>query len=483
MKLYEKFNPYRVFNGLYIPNALARYKNISSSAKMVYGRMLQYAGENGECFPKQSTIAEEVGISEGQVHKIIRELVDERFIEKANPTGIDRLCHKSIRYSFLWHPIYAEPQQNHAPIINDGCGTVANDVSGSITNDGSILIDSYERESDLNVFINKNKEDSFNKESVHQNLQTTIEKVSDESLNKEIEVHEHSNQTMNNSIVKEVTDAQTENNEQMLDKRSKVHDAQEKKRDNSIGKELYSAQSVPKNIESIINLWCASSLINHKPGSKTYSSIVKSIKQLLSGTFFNKTMLNKYHGVKFSEDEIKLAIKNFALAATSPDFAPNLGSYKDYLKKLSMLTFFYNERSEKEKSLFIKYFESKPEMLAGQVRERKDTNPQLTEMIKNVYNSKILGGAVIEIDANMHQKFVLCSQLLSNFFDKNKNKINSVYIQRGNKDKASFLIDSLIHDVGDARKNIISVGWLCSGETFSRRLPVYLFSQGILTGR
>jgi hypothetical protein len=46
----EPFNPYRMFNGLYIPEGLARCPWISPGAKLAWGRLARYAGEDGRCY-------------------------------------------------------------------------------------------------------------------------------------------------------------------------------------------------------------------------------------------------------------------------------------------------------------------------------------------------------------------------------------------------------------------------------------------------
>ena len=40
----QPFNPFKLFNGIYIPEALVRAKGISAGAKLAYGRLTRYAG-------------------------------------------------------------------------------------------------------------------------------------------------------------------------------------------------------------------------------------------------------------------------------------------------------------------------------------------------------------------------------------------------------------------------------------------------------
>src|ERR1044072_7787075 len=47
----DAFNPYGMFNGIWVPEQLLRCSDLSASAKLLYGRLARFAGENGRCFP------------------------------------------------------------------------------------------------------------------------------------------------------------------------------------------------------------------------------------------------------------------------------------------------------------------------------------------------------------------------------------------------------------------------------------------------
>jgi Helix-turn-helix domain len=90
---------------LFIPEAVARYRGISPGAKVAYGRLCRYAGENGEAHPSFKALANEVGASETQARLYVRELVRGGFMECAvrlDPDGRQT----SNRYFFLWHPAF-----------------------------------------------------------------------------------------------------------------------------------------------------------------------------------------------------------------------------------------------------------------------------------------------------------------------------------------------------------------------------------------
>lgn len=112
MKKLDTFNPYRLFVGSFIPNVIMKYKKLSSTAKLVYGRLCQYAGKDGECFPAQTTLALEVAISTRQVYSCLKELEKEGFIAVIKSSGKDKLFHLHNKYVFLKHPILFESEEN-----------------------------------------------------------------------------------------------------------------------------------------------------------------------------------------------------------------------------------------------------------------------------------------------------------------------------------------------------------------------------------
>lgn len=103
----QPFNPYKLFIGSFIPNALLRFTGLSSTAKLVWARLAQYAGENGVAFPKISSLAEEIGLSESQAQRLLNELVKKDFIRRIKPTGSQRLQHLPDSYVFLFHQCFA----------------------------------------------------------------------------------------------------------------------------------------------------------------------------------------------------------------------------------------------------------------------------------------------------------------------------------------------------------------------------------------
>jgi hypothetical protein len=50
-----------------LPFEVLRDPNIGNAAKLLYGRLKLYAGKDGRCYPKQQTIATEMGMKIRQV--------------------------------------------------------------------------------------------------------------------------------------------------------------------------------------------------------------------------------------------------------------------------------------------------------------------------------------------------------------------------------------------------------------------------------
>ena len=112
MKPGDRFNPFNLFVGLFVPNGLARYKKISANAKLLYGRLAQFAGKNGECFPSQALLAQEIAVTERAIRKLLKELKDDRFIEVLTPGLMGRFDGNTAVYTFLWHPVFEDCCKN-----------------------------------------------------------------------------------------------------------------------------------------------------------------------------------------------------------------------------------------------------------------------------------------------------------------------------------------------------------------------------------
>jgi len=122
----QPFNPYKLFTGILIPEALVRFRGLSSGAKIAYGRLARYAGENGDCFPSIPTLAIEIGVGATQARAYVHELADRGFITIEQRSGT------SCIYTFLWHPAFTGEigERQKRPPLRKGAGVPQRETGG-----------------------------------------------------------------------------------------------------------------------------------------------------------------------------------------------------------------------------------------------------------------------------------------------------------------------------------------------------------------
>lgn len=104
MQIGEFFNPFKLFQGTFIPDPILESRDLSANAKLLYGRLVRHGGDNGDCYPKLSTLGRELGTSISVIRRAVQELVDSKFLVALTPEHQDRWAHKATRYKFVWHP-------------------------------------------------------------------------------------------------------------------------------------------------------------------------------------------------------------------------------------------------------------------------------------------------------------------------------------------------------------------------------------------
>ena len=121
----EIYNPWRVFVGSFIPNAVLRCSYLSPTSKLIFGRLCQYAGENGQSYPTYSTLGHEVGIERRQAIRAVKELENFGLIRAIGRSRSDGGSTSNI-YVFLWHGIFSGEDSLHPDVSNDTGGSVKN---------------------------------------------------------------------------------------------------------------------------------------------------------------------------------------------------------------------------------------------------------------------------------------------------------------------------------------------------------------------
>lgn len=124
----KPFNPFRLFNGLFVPEALARHRGLSPGAKLAYGRLARYAGQDGQCYPAVPTLAREIGVGLRQAQKYLGELERVKLIRRIS--RFSEHGQTSNQYQFLWLPIFDQGVNDNAPEgVNDRSLPPVNDCS------------------------------------------------------------------------------------------------------------------------------------------------------------------------------------------------------------------------------------------------------------------------------------------------------------------------------------------------------------------
>lgn len=109
MNVGDSFSPFRLFTGIYIPDALVPYKNISAAEKICLARLYRYCGESDTCFPAQETLAIELGVEVRSIGSYLRSLEQDGFI-RIEQRGLGR-CNQ---YVMLFHDVFEGRQTNFA---------------------------------------------------------------------------------------------------------------------------------------------------------------------------------------------------------------------------------------------------------------------------------------------------------------------------------------------------------------------------------
>ena len=102
MQEQETINPFMMWQGSFIPNWLMRRPEVAPSAKLVYGRLCQYAGRDGIAYPALDTLAAEVGVTRRHVCRIINDLETLGLIQRKQQTRDNGASSTNI-FSFIKH--------------------------------------------------------------------------------------------------------------------------------------------------------------------------------------------------------------------------------------------------------------------------------------------------------------------------------------------------------------------------------------------
>ncbi len=107
----KPFNPCKKFRSVVIlPESLCRLPDILPGAKLTYALLLQYAGEDGRCYPSVKNLAKSIVVRTRQTQKYLAHLEVKGLIRRAprrTPQG-----QAPNGFEFLWHRIFEDEGVN-----------------------------------------------------------------------------------------------------------------------------------------------------------------------------------------------------------------------------------------------------------------------------------------------------------------------------------------------------------------------------------
>jgi len=394
IKTGDTYNPWKVFVGLYIPNCIAETTELSQSAKLCFGRLCQFAGANGKCFPKQTTLAKSIGVkSIKQVQRCLMELEKHKLIVREKPKGIDKLKHKPDTYYFVWN--------NKLFTGENDVDSLEGDINVASENDSTIEDINVVSEGDIYVAsaVDINVA-SIGRESILRESDLISSK--DDNRNSKTNLHSNNNIDGKHSVASSLRDkakgVKQEPKPKKVNKPHKILKANQPYWDILIEYGI----KVPKQATG-----------------KIYKETDHHITALRTGTYFdNVPGCEHLVDRRIALEDFDRFCFNFSLAVTSPDHMPNKQSIKDSWKKWYLDRILYNNQSNntKCKSLFATYLDNPPEQVKSNL---KDPNPNITNhLIEEVM--KRYGWDLSNGDRNTA---IRCTKKLTRFFADNKDKM------------------------------------------------------------
>jgi len=238
--------------------------------------------------------------------------------------------------------------------------------------------------------------------------------------------------------------------------------------------------SIPSTVQGLLSYWESLGLKLPAKTTRSFAKTVQALKWLRTGRLFtDRAGFEAFWDRSFSTEEIKQAMKNFSLAATDPNYEPQEGTYKQYLRKIRLSEFLFNPFSRNgSKSFFISYLEP-PKTVKEALKRIPDEHPQVTTQIRNWWKENICGSLSVKPTPKQENDFRKASVRLMEFFEENKGNLwLTELVQSPELEMVRMLGECILESVnGDTKK--ITTGFFCSDLTFGERFPSYLFSQGV----
>jgi len=232
-----------------------------------------------------------------------------------------------------------------------------------------------------------------------------------------------------------------------------------------------------KDILSVIEFWNALGLRKCNEGTKIWERSIQNIRKARLGWI-------PISDKKYSYEEMKESIKKFSLSALDPNYFPINGTpHQKRLQGKALDVFIWDDFSKK--SPFIDFLSKELKLVHSHpLHLEEDKDPKVTQRIKSIYIQKILGGVEPPNGFPPHEdiKFITASNKLTEFYQKNKDYMNlEMFGIFSVEDFTDILWECIEKD--NSITYDITPGFLCSDFTFSKRLPTYLYKEGIIEDR
>jgi hypothetical protein len=433
IKTGDIYNPFKVFVGLFIPNCIAE-SALSQAAKLCFGKLCQYAGSDGKCFPKQETLAKAIGIkSISQLRGCIKELEIANLIRRIKPTGKDKLMHKTDTYYFIWdNELFVGKKDNS----DDGNQTKNNEKQDTQNETSEVTIysqsanptgsQSNRRESLLNVESGSGKAKAFSTNSKKQNLQEDI--FQDKSLNTSDQARSEQNQKQSIESPPRKDKPKPKRKSQSIE--SQKTGQAKILRAGSKTVNMVPKKSKPKRKYKILKAnqlyWDIATeydiKIPERPTAKNYKAMDLIFTELREGTFFEYTpdcehLINR----KITPADFDRFCLHFTLAVSSPEYKPKSLSVKQSWKNWYLTDLLYknNSRNPDGKSLFAIYLDKMPEKVESDIRQIKDSDPEGTDVVI----TQCMDRLGLDLSNGGRSSAIKCVQKLTNYFEENKDNI------------------------------------------------------------
>jgi hypothetical protein len=428
------------------------HKGISHTEKLLFVLIAMLEENNSGCVGTNQLFAQILDVHTRTICSGINNLSDKKLIKVEPWDGSTRRIFIHSKY----RPLFSKP-------IEQNGGSKIYEVGGVDTNDKSVnnqefnkelLLSSRARGKNLNLIPQKD-------------ILTPVNKFT--SVNTLSGVIAFAPQTQLKSVPQSIEAKRREiPKTELLRMRMELAS-----RNSKLEKKKKEPCHAPKETKALIDLWNTLGLRKHiNQSSKTYYSIVESIRKLIKGTFFNSTFLKAYHNKSFTHEGIARSIRNFSLAANSMDHEP-AGEYKKYLRHAGMDTFFYNPHAFQEHSLFLKYALNPPALVKDSLMSEPERNPVITKKLIKLYERSL--GIRPSYTQQQINKFIKGANRLIDFHSKYKSRLS---IDVPVNEMASCLHEALIEEYKDP--SLIEIGHFCSDRTFNKLLPAYLNKSAML---